>query len=77
MEGFCPGLREGRGGWRWGRGWRGLEGVGGSIVEDCRGGVEGIGEEERPHKYSRGALNGEREIKQMEFVLKNSTITLF
>ena len=72
MEGFCPGLREGRGGWRCGG-----EGVGGGIVEDCRGGVEGIGEEERPHKYSRGALNGEREIKQMEFVLKNSTITLF
>ena len=70
MEGFCPALREGRGGWR----CRVEEG---GVVEGCRGGVEGIGEEERPHKYSRRALNGEREIKQMEFVLKNSTITLF
>ena len=49
----------------------------GGVVEGCRGGVEGIGEEERPHKYSRGAMNGEREIKQMEFLLKNSTIALF
>jgi hypothetical protein len=31
----------------------------------------------KTHKYSGGALKGEREIKQMEFVLKNSTITLF
>lgn len=42
-----------------------------------RWGRKGRGEEGRLHKYSRGALNEEREIKQMEFVLKNSTITLF
>ena len=42
-----------------------------------KAGWEGAGKGGRPHKYARGAVNGEREIKQMEFVLKNSTITLF
>lgn len=42
-----------------------------------KAGWEGAGKGGRPYKYSRGAVNGEREIKQMEFVLKNSTITLF
>lgn len=42
-----------------------------------RWGGKWICEEGKPHKYSRGVVNGEREIKQMEFVLKNSTITLF
>lgn len=42
-----------------------------------RWGRKGRGEEGSLHKYSGAALNGEREIKQMEFVLKNSTITLF
>lgn len=40
-------------------------------------GWKGDRPEGRLHKYSRGAVNGEREIKQMEFVLKNGTITLF
>lgn len=41
------------------------------------GGAVRSKEEGRLHKYSEGALNGKREIKQMEFVLKNGTITLF
>lgn len=65
MEGFCAALREGRGE---GRGLR---------RKAVEAGWEGAGTGGRPHKYSRGAVNGEREIKQMEFVLKNSTITLF
>lgn len=45
-------------------------------ADQRRWGGEGR-QEGRLHKYSRGVVNGEREIKQMEFLLKNSTITLF
>lgn len=69
MEGFCPSSREGAGaGALWGEG-REVGGGGGAVRSEAGG--------EASYIFRRRAERREREIKQMEFVLKNGTITLF